>query len=259
MKLRLPSLVVAVLLATVAHAQNMTPNYNFAQLLTTGANDSYYEVTEQVTGSTQCSGSEGCNGAMHYVQLEAKMGSDDAPYLSGDFIPTDVINYSTSAQATIPFTSIYAKLWGEVDCTVRGRFAAEGHPVGSANLNAYWESQITFFKVNGNPGAASIIPDCQFSGDTSPDWNPVLTNPANWPTYYQAINLAYASVPQPGQGGWTGFPYVNLHDYGGITGNYGIYGWYHLNGGAPAPMPHVCTQNQVGKTVYNPAWTPNPQ
>lgn len=251
-------LVATLLLATGVHAQNMTPAYTFTQTLTTGPNDSYYEVTEQVTGSTTCSGTQGCNGAKHYVQLEARMGSDDEPFLSNDFDPTLVIDYSTSARATIPFTSIYAKLWGEVDCTVRGRFASENHPVGSANLNAYWESQITFFQAIP-PGSSTIVVDCGFSGDTTPDWNPVLINPANWPTYYQAINLAYASVPQPGQGGWTGFPYNNPHNYGGKTGNYGIYGWYHLNGGAPGPMPHVCTQNQVGKTVYNPAWTPNPQ
>lgn len=257
MKAKLTLVAALLLLATGVHAQNMTPAYTFTQTLTNvGGSNTVYEVTEQVTGYTTCSGNEGCNGAMHYVQLEAKMGSDDEPFLSGDFNPTDTINYYTSAQANVPITSMPGKLWGEVDCTIRGRFAAESHPVGSAHVDAYWESQITFFQAE--PIGGALVPNCGFSGDTSPDWNPVLGNPLGGFLYYHAIQLAYASTAQPGQGKWTGFPYLNVHNAGGQTGNYGIDGWYHLSNGTPATMPQICTQNQSGKIVENPSWISNP-
>lgn len=258
--MRTALLAFALFFASAAHGQGMIPYYTFTQSIAFNGGNATFLVAENVSGYTNCTPMN-CDGAMHYVTMRATVGSTDNVLYTPDFLPTNTITYDQSAAGNVPITDAKANLHAEVNCTIRGPAFVTDYPQTISNDN--WETQITFFQAY--TGQSYILPDCQFSGDTHPDWNPVLNNPVGtpqsnppYPLYLQGIQLAYSPSSQPAQGHWVGFPYDNPHNYGGQTGDYGILGWTHSNGN-PGPMPHICTQNQIGLTTYNPAWTPNPQ
>jgi hypothetical protein len=260
-KLALSFLFLLTCAATTC-PQGMRPNYVYLHeaLVYPGSGAGGSVVfSENIYGSTDCNGA--CPpGVVHipYIQLfvgntNGECGSD---ICSGQPVPPGTtINYTTHVTVGTPFTGKNSELNGWVYCSYRnGTISSDPNWV-----SGYLSSVTTFMQAS--PNSSLLTKTCTVSGDTTPAWLGIATNPygtqggSPQPLYFEEMSVVISPAAPPTTG-FTPWPVGTGAPYG-----YNYLNWTHggMRTGLAAPMPQVCTQLGTGLIQYNPGTinTPN--